>query len=48
VFRAGPESFWRNAPSFEARKDQPNHWTIHLPDELIKAVRAKLKDQKKP
>ncbi|MGC8641676.1 MAG: hypothetical protein ACP5XB_17555, partial [Isosphaeraceae bacterium] len=41
------DSFWRNPPAFEFRKDQPNHWTIHLPDELIKAVREKLKDEKK-
>jgi hypothetical protein len=47
-FQAGPESFWRNPPSFEARNDQPNHWTIRLPDELIEAVRAKLKGEKKP
>lgn len=44
---AASNSYWRQAPTFEARKDQPNHWTIHLPDELIKAVREKLKDEKK-
>jgi hypothetical protein len=41
------DSYWRNSPTFKSRKDQPNHWTIRLPDELIKAVREKLKDEKK-
>jgi hypothetical protein len=43
-----PDSSLSQSPIFEARKDQPNHWTIHLPDELIEAVRTKLKDLKKP
>ncbi len=34
-------------PTFEAKQDQPNVWTIRLPDELTKAVREKLKAEKK-
>jgi hypothetical protein len=38
-----PEDYWINT-LFEARSDQPNRWTIPIPDELIKAVRARLAD----
>ena len=33
----------RSTLAFEARPGQVNEWTIPLPDELIKAVRAALK-----
>ncbi len=29
-------------PTFDVNKNQPNLWTIHLPDELTQAVRVKL------
>jgi hypothetical protein len=29
-------------PSLVIKRDQTNHWTLHLPDELTKAVREKL------
>ena len=33
-----------SAPTtFEAKQDEPNVWTIHLPDELTRVVREKLK-----
>ncbi len=35
------------SPSFDVEKDQPNVWTIHLPDELTQAVREKLKGETK-
>jgi hypothetical protein len=39
-----PLPFWSSfADKFEARPGQVNEWTISLPDELIKAVRAALK-----
>jgi hypothetical protein len=39
-----PAAYWaRLARSFEARPGQVNEWTIPLPDELIKAVRERLK-----
>jgi hypothetical protein len=40
------ESWSQTATSFEARPGQVNEWTIPLPDELIEAVREKLKDKK--
>ena len=43
----GSDTFWSSTPMFELREDQPNHWTIHLPDKLIKVLHEKLKDQKK-
>ena len=37
------DSFWKETePSLVVKRDQPNNWTIHLPDELTKAVREKL------
>jgi hypothetical protein len=39
-----PMEFWnKSAKGFEARPDRVNEWTIPLPDELIKAVRERLK-----
>jgi hypothetical protein len=37
------ESWAKFATGFDARPDRVNEWTITLPDQLIKAVRAKLK-----
>ena len=37
------ESWSKVATSFDARPDRVNEWTITLPEELIKAVRGKLK-----
>ena len=34
-------------PTFEATENQPNAWTIRLPDELSRAVREKLKAETK-
>jgi hypothetical protein len=43
------ESYWRDAwGRFWARPGQVNEWTIPLPDELVKSVRAKLKAGPKP
>jgi len=39
-----PSLFGRDAiATFEAKKGQPNLWTVRLPDELTQAVREKLK-----
>ncbi len=40
-------SYWSKPPAFELKKGRPNVWTIHLPDELTRAVREKLKAEKK-
>jgi hypothetical protein len=38
-----PEDYWdKTVAHFEARPGQVNEWTVPLPDELIKAVRAAL------
>jgi hypothetical protein len=43
------ESYWRNAwGRFWARPGQANEWTIPLPDELVKSVRARLKAGPRP
>jgi len=43
-----PEAFWQTqAAHFVARREHVNQWTIPLPDELIKAVREKLKAETK-
>jgi hypothetical protein len=43
-----PEAFWQTqAAGFLARREHVNQWTIPLPDELIKAVREKLKAETK-
>jgi hypothetical protein len=40
--------FRRDADTaFEAKKGQPNVWTVRLPDELTRAVREKLKAESK-
>jgi hypothetical protein len=40
-----PSDFWDKVDTaFEVRPGQVNEWTIPVPDELIKAVRAALKD----
>ncbi len=45
---ATPEAFWQTqAAHFVARREHVNQWTIPLPDELIKAVREKLKAETK-
>ncbi len=33
--------------TFEAKKGQPNLWTVRLPDELTREVREKLKAETK-
>jgi hypothetical protein len=43
----GLETFWRNAPTFEAKKGETNQWTINLPDAFIRAVRERLKEELK-
>jgi hypothetical protein len=44
----GSDSFWRDSASrFEARVGQPNEWTIRLPDELCRALRQQLNEEKK-
>jgi hypothetical protein len=40
------DSWSKSVTNFEARSGQVNEWTIPLPNELIKAIRQKLKDQK--
>jgi len=41
-------SFWRGAgATFEAKRGQPNAWTVRLPDELTGKVREKLKAESK-
>ncbi len=43
------ESYWRDVRGrLRARPGQVNEWTIPLPDELVKSVRAKLKAGPKP
>ncbi len=42
------ESWSRITTSFDARADRANQWAITLPEELIKAVRKKLKADKSP
>ena len=41
-FYVASHSYWRKPASFEAKKGQPNVWTLRLPDELTRAVREKL------
>jgi hypothetical protein len=41
------DSHWRDATTFEAKKGQPNLWTVRLPDELTREVREKLKAETK-
>ena len=41
------DSYWRDATTFEAKKGQPNLWTVRLPDELTREVREKLKAETK-
>jgi hypothetical protein len=41
------DSYWRDATTFEAKKGQPNLWTVRLPDELTRKVREKLKAETK-
>jgi hypothetical protein len=41
------DSYWRKAPTFEAKKGQPNVWSVRLPDELTRTVREKLKAETK-
>jgi hypothetical protein len=38
------DSYWKEVePRLVVKRDQPNVWTIHLPDELTKAAREKLR-----
>jgi hypothetical protein len=42
-----PREYWsQTAASFEVRSGQVNEWTLPLPEELIQAVRTKLKARK--
>ncbi|MGA2700444.1 MAG: hypothetical protein ABSH35_05040 [Isosphaeraceae bacterium] len=41
------DSYWRDATTFEAKRGQPNAWTVRLPDELTGKVREKLKAESK-
>jgi hypothetical protein len=42
-----PREYWsKTATSFELRSGQVNEWTLPLPEELIQAVRTKLKAKK--
>ena len=44
-----PPKYWQQLESaFEAHSDQPNEWTIPIPDELAQAVREALKGDKSP
>jgi hypothetical protein len=42
------QSWAKMGSGFEARPDQVNEWTITLPDELVSAVRAKLRAETAP
>jgi hypothetical protein len=44
-----PPKYWQKFyTAFQARSDQPNDWTIPIPDELAQAVREALKANKSP
>jgi hypothetical protein len=43
-----PTEYWDQVDtSFEVQRGRVNEWTIRLPDELIKAVRAALNEESK-
>lgn len=41
------DSYWSEAANFEARKGQPNVWSVRLPDELTRALREQLEAETK-